>query len=46
MLSCIIVMKNNKRFLLQPSREPGYWVATDTANGIVIRFKEHDFNGS
>ena len=35
-----------QRFILQPSRKPGFWVATDTDHGIVITFKEHDFNGS
>lgn len=39
-------MNNNDRFILQPSRKQGFWVATDKANGIVITFKEHDFNGS
>jgi len=24
--------------------EPGFWVATDTENGIVIKFAEHRFN--
>lgn len=32
------------RFLLQPSRKPGFWVATDTAHNIVITFQEHRFN--
>ena len=39
-------MSNNDRFILQPSRKQGFWVATDKANGIVITFKEHDFNGT
>lgn len=42
----ILAMENNDRFILQPSREKGSWVATDKKNGIVITFKEHDFNGS
>lgn len=33
-----------QRFIIQPSREPGSWVATDTENGIVIKFREHQFN--
>lgn len=32
------------RFILQPSQEPGFWVATDTEHGMVVRFKEHEFN--
>lgn len=32
------------RFILQPSREQGCWVATDRAHGIVITFREHRFN--
>lgn len=37
-------MNKNERFLLQPSQEQGFWVATDTQHGIVIRFHEHEFN--
>lgn len=33
-----------ERFILQPSQEQGFWVATDTVNGIVIKFREHQFN--
>lgn len=33
-----------ERFILQPSQEPGFWVATDTEHGIVVRFEEHRFN--
>lgn len=33
-----------ERFILQPSQEPGFWVATDTENGVVIKFKDHEFN--
>ena len=32
------------RFILQPSQEPGFWVATDTINGIVVKFKHQQFN--
>lgn len=31
------------RFTIQPSSEPGFWVATDTKHGIVIEFQEHRF---
>ncbi len=34
----------NIRFILQPSKEKGYWVATDTEHNIVVTFKEHEFN--
>lgn len=33
-----------QRFILQPSQEPGFWVATDTEHGMVVKFKEHMFN--
>ena len=33
-----------ERFILQPSQEQGFWVATDTEHGIVVKFKEHQFN--
>lgn len=33
-----------ERFILQPSQKPGFWVATDTEHGIVITFREHEFN--
>ena len=33
-----------ERFILQPSQEKGFWVATDTEHGIVVKFKEHQFN--
>lgn len=33
-----------QRFILQPSQEPGFWVATDTEHGLVVKFKEHQFN--
>ncbi len=32
------------RFIIQPSKEPGFWVVTDTEHKIVIRFQEHHFN--
>lgn len=32
------------RFILQPSQDQGFWVATDTEHGIVVKFKEHQFN--
>lgn len=34
------------QYILQQSTSEGWWVATDTLNGIVIRFKERDFNDS
>lgn len=37
-------MNNNDRFILQPSKKPGFWVATDKERGIVITFKEHEYN--
>lgn len=33
-----------ERFILQSSKELGFWVATDTDNNIVIKFREHQFN--
>ena len=33
-----------ERFILQPSQEPGFWVATDTEHNIVVKFREHKFN--
>jgi hypothetical protein len=35
-------MKN--RFILQESKDKGYWVLTDTLNNIVCKFKEKAFN--
>lgn len=33
------------RYQLQPStQQQGWWVLTDKDNGIVCRFKEHQFN--
>lgn len=34
----------NQRFIIQPSQEPGFWVATDTEHNIVVKFREHQFN--
>lgn len=31
------------QFTIRPSRESGFWVATDTKHGIVIEFQEHRF---
>lgn len=36
---------SKERFVLQPSKEmQDGWVATDTKNGIVLRFENHKFN--
>ena len=33
---------SKERFVIQPSKEMrGGWVATDTENGIVLRFENH-----
>lgn len=32
------------RFVLQQSTQQGWWVCTDTENGIVCRFQAHRFN--
>lgn len=32
------------RYLLQQSTTEGWWTATDTENGIVVRFREGAFN--
>lgn len=34
----------NERFILQPSQEPGFWVATDQEHGLMVTFKEHQFS--
>lgn len=45
--SCSEFRIMEERFVLQKSNDtPGWWVLTDTANEVVIRFKEGDFNGS
>lgn len=33
-----------ERFILQEGKAPSTWVVTDTINGIVVRFNEHQFN--
>ena len=34
---------SKERFVIQPSKEMrGGWVATDTENGIVLRFENHN----
>lgn len=36
---------SKERFVIQPSKEMrGGWVATDTENGIVLRFENHKLN--
>lgn len=37
---------NTSQFLLQKSKDNGYWVITDTIHNIVVRFKEHEFNNT
>lgn len=32
------------RYTLRPSKIPGFWVATDTEHGIVVKFEDHRFN--
>lgn len=33
------------RFRLEKStHQPGWWVLHDTENGVIIKFKEHEFN--
>lgn len=34
----------SERFVLQPSKDNGYWLATDTEHGIVLKFREHYLN--
>lgn len=31
-------------YMLQPSSEQGWWVATDITNGVVVRFKQGAYN--
>lgn len=38
------VTDNPDRFILQPSKDEGWCVATDKVNGIVVRFQEGLFN--
>lgn len=35
-----------EKYILQESKEIKYWICTDQRNGLVCRFKEHDFNRS
>lgn len=37
---------NTSQFLLQKSKDNGYWVITDTIRNIVVKFKEHEFNNT
>ena len=37
---------DKKRFILQPSKEPGWYVLTDEQLLITLRFRAGDFNGS
>jgi hypothetical protein len=32
------------KYTLQESKEPGWWVVTDTENLVVLKFQEHKFN--
>ena len=34
------------RFVLQRATNPGWWVVGDPKGMFVIKFKEHDFNGT
>lgn len=34
------------RFVLQPSKEQGWWVVTDTETLLCLRFKEGEYNTS
>ena len=34
------------RFVLQRATNPGWWVVGDPEGMFVIKFKEHDFNGT
>lgn len=33
-----------ERFILQPSKNKEWWVATDTKHNIVVKFKDHEYN--
>ena len=37
---------DKERFLLQPSKEPGWYVLTDEQLLITLRFRAGDYNGS
>ena len=32
------------KYTLRESKEPGWWVVTDTENLVVLKFQEHKFN--
>ena len=32
------------KYLIQESKDPGWWVVTDTENLAVLKFQEHRFN--
>lgn len=32
------------KYTIQESKEPGWWVVTDTENLVVLKFQEHKFN--
>lgn len=32
------------KYLIQKSKDPGWWVVTDTENLVVVKFKEHEYN--
>lgn len=33
-----------QRFIIQESEKANYWVCTDTVNGLVCIFENHNFN--
>lgn len=37
---------NTSKYLLQPSTVKGWWVATDTESGVVVKFREGAYNES
>ena len=34
------------KYTIQESKDPGWWVVTDTENLVVLKFQEHQFNGT
>ena len=32
------------RYVIKESKEPDWWVVTDTENLVVLKFQEHKFN--
>ena len=32
------------KYTIKESKEPGWWVVTDTENLVVLKFQEHKFN--